>query len=84
MELSQHWTALVTMPDLIVTIFDSSSNLPANLGLGGGKVCVLTHIWDGCRTQRRFVRTNNSPKISKLPHNRKTDKAKTSQSHEGS
>lgn len=44
-EVSQHWAAFVTMPNPIVTIFDSSSNLPANLGIGGGKgLCSHPHL----------------------------------------
>lgn len=44
-EVSQRWAAFVTVPDPFVTILDSSSNLPANLGLGGGKgLCSHPHL----------------------------------------
>lgn len=82
-EVSQHRAALVARPKPIVTIFDSSGHLPANLGPGGGKAHVLTHILVGCETQRSFAWTNNISKISKLPQNGKADKAQTSQSWKG-
>lgn len=47
------------------------------LALGEGKVCVLVHIWDGCKTQHMFVCTSD---ISTKPGSHKTEK-QTRQKH---
>lgn len=75
LELSQHWTALVSMPKLIVTILTAAVTYHQTLALGEGRSVFSPTYGMAAEPSTGLLVPTVSPKCF-LAHNRKADKAK--------
>jgi hypothetical protein len=82
-ELSQHWTALVSLPKLIVTILTAAVTYQQTLALGEGRPLFSPTYGMAAELSTGLLVPTRSPKCF-LAHNRKAGKAKIFQSYKGS